>query len=176
MIISQLVDFIEIKRFIMNQTTMSSTYLKNYSPPSFFINSVNLHFDLGETESIVTAITSFSRNPQQVETHLCLQGSDHELIAIELNGEPLAKTRYQLQENQLIIDNVADNFTLLTKVKIKPQENTQLSGLYKTNNIFFMKTFFIGRVSNIQSLRYINVFMYLQRELPFWMGFNIINN
>ena len=68
--------------------------------------------------------------------------------SISLNGKELVEGEdYVLREDGLTVlapprelsldeDSVSNSFTLETVVAIKPQENTQLSGLYKSNGMF----------------------------------------
>ncbi len=68
---------------------------------------------------------------------LHLFGDELELISIHLDGsKPSIKTRYRLQKDDLIIDNCPDDFDLEIVTRIYPQNNTELSGLYRSNHLF----------------------------------------
>ncbi len=112
--------------------------LTDYKPSDFLLDHVFLHFDLHEDHALVKAILNLRRNPQGLteETTLVLDGQAMELKNVLLDGVKLAPGQYQTDEQHLKIFDVPDVFTLETEVRIKPQENTQLSGLYKSRNIF----------------------------------------
>lgn len=56
---------------------------------------------------------------------------------IKLDGKDLSESSYILKEDSLTIKNVPNKeFTLETSVEIKPQENTALEGLYKSNDVY----------------------------------------
>ncbi len=108
--------------------------LADYKPPVFKVDDVSLDFNLKPEGTVVTARLSFRRNaPGPLE----LDGRQLELLAVKLNGEALGDNRYSLAANKLIILDVPDEFTLETTVKIVPEQNTELSGLYMSGAGFF---------------------------------------
>jgi aminopeptidase N len=112
--------------------------LADYRPPIFLIDTVDLVFDLGEEKTGVKARLAIRRNPASSERHapLKLDGRDLELVSIVLGGETLGRNRYQLDGDTLILDGVPDEFTLDIETCIEPQNNTVLSGLYKSGGNF----------------------------------------
>ncbi|MGB6976467.1 MAG: aminopeptidase N, partial [Gammaproteobacteria bacterium] len=113
-------------------------YLKDYTVPDFLVDHIFLHVDLHEAETLVKSVLLLRRNPQSQHptAPLVLNGETLQLRAILLDGKPLTEKQYEVTEEHLIVNNVPDGFTLETEVAIKPQLNTQLSGLYKTQNVF----------------------------------------
>ena len=111
-------------------------YLKDYKKPAFGIESVDLNFELGEAVTTVTSRLIIRRLEMADSAPLILNGEQLQLISICLDGSRLTGLDYRLTEDQLIINKVPDHFILDITVQIKPQENTALSGLYKSNNIF----------------------------------------
>ena len=122
----------------MENTKAKVHYLKDYTPPGFIIDSVFLHFDLHEDKTLVKTILNMRRNPQAKDTKalLVLDGEDLVLKSIFLDGHALSSNQYKVDEHSLTINQVPDKFILETEVEIKPQENTRLSGLYKSRNNF----------------------------------------
>ena len=113
--------------------------LTDYKPSDFLLDAVFLHFDLHEDHAQVKAILNLRRNPvahPQQSNALVLDGQGMALKSLLLNGVRLAADQYQVDEQHLTVFNVPDSFTLETEVVIKPQENTQLTGLYKSRDIF----------------------------------------
>jgi aminopeptidase N len=119
----------------MSTTTV---YLKDYLPSEYSIERVELDFDLNPTVTTVTSTLNVIKNPK-AETNtkqLVLNGEQLELQAISINGKPLATTEYTLGSDTLTISNLPDEFQLQIITKIKPQDNTALSGLYRSNTMY----------------------------------------
>lgn len=113
--------------------TDTTIYLKNYQPPAFTVSTVTLDFDLHDDHALVKNEMHLTR---QHPGELHLFGDELELISIEMNGVPLASSKYRLQNQDLIITTCPDEFTLTIKTRIRPQDNTKLSGLYRSNRLF----------------------------------------
>ncbi len=114
----------------MSDTTI---YLKNYQPPSFAIRTVDLDFDLHDDHAVVKNRMHVVR---QHPGDLHLNGDGLELMSIALNEIPLAESAYRLQGDDLIVTACPDDFTLTIVTRIRPQDNTKLSGLYRSNHLF----------------------------------------
>jgi aminopeptidase N len=113
-----------------------TTFLDDYLPPAFLIETVNLHFVLGEASTQVRSRLTVLRNSVAKEIPLILNGEQLELIAISLDNRLLLPSEYQLSETELIIPMVPDEFSLSITTQINPQENTALRGLYVSRGIF----------------------------------------
>ncbi len=112
-------------------------YRKNYRPPHFWIDAVDLHFDLGEEQSTVRARLTMRRNPDQdPAAPLVLDGERIELVSVAIDGVELPPTAYTVGAETLRIDRVPDAFTLETTVTLEPHKNTELSGLYRSGSTF----------------------------------------
>ncbi|MES9880961.1 MAG: aminopeptidase N, partial [Sedimenticola sp.] len=113
-------------------------YLKDYLPPEYLIDQVDLHFDLGEAETRVRAQLTMRRNPKSLGggESLHLDGEQLELLSLRLNDKDLGAERYRVDDEGLTIFQVPDQFTLESEVRVKPQENTALEGLYKSGGMF----------------------------------------
>ncbi|OIZ95953.1 aminopeptidase N [Candidatus Rickettsiella isopodorum] len=119
-------------------TELKTTFLKDYTPPSFLINRVELTFKLNENLTQVNSRLALTRNSisENKNKPLVLQGENCELIFIKLDARLLSNSDYQLKDNELIIFHVPDQFNLEIENRIKPKENTALSGLYVSRGIF----------------------------------------
>jgi aminopeptidase N len=122
----------------MQQEAVQTKYLKDYQVSPFLIDKIFMHFDLDEHQTHVKSILNIRKNPQSTSTssQLVLDGSNLQLISIALDGDSLENSRFKKTDHTLVIDHVPDEFILETEVIIKPQENTLLSGLYKSNRNF----------------------------------------
>ena len=122
----------------MKTQTPQTIYLKDYRPPQFLIDTVDLHVDLDEEWTTVKASLSCRRNPDAVDesNFLTLDGQNMELVSVYLDQQKLTQQQYQVDEKLLTITAVPEVFLLETEVKIQPQKNTALEGLYKSSKMF----------------------------------------
>lgn len=109
-------------------------YLKDYKPPPFLIDTVDLHINLREKETLVTARLCMRRGGgAALDAPLELDGEDLILVDILLDNEPLPIGAYEVHQYGLRIFNVPDAFTLSYTTKLFPAENTSLDGLYRSS-------------------------------------------
>ncbi len=111
-----------------------TVYLIDYKAPPFRVLTTALHFEL-DTVTTVRAELHIQRAGQHKDP-LRLDGEALQLTALCLDGADLAATAYSLDEHGLSITNVPDDFLLTVETRIKPEENSELSGLYKTAQNF----------------------------------------
>ncbi len=110
-------------------------YLKDYKKPVYAIKTVDLTFELFEKETIVTNSMQIIKVDMN-EKDLKLDAVNLELLEVSLNGLKLQESRYIIEEENLTIINVPNEFEIKIKNKIYPQNNTELEGLYKSGDIF----------------------------------------
>lgn len=115
-----------------------TTYLKKYTSPNFFIDEVNLQVDLYDEHTIVKSKmhVRHSRHSMDQSHDFILNGEELTLETILLNGKPLTQNQFSVTDKFLTIHHVPDTFDLEITVKIYPQKNTALSGLYRVNNTY----------------------------------------
>ena len=122
----------------MTTDTPKTVYLKDYTPPPFLIEEVSLRFELGEDATLVDCTLEIARNPAfpAPSDDLTLHGQELELVSLSMDGTAVGDERYRQDEGSLVIRDVADKFTLRTCVRLRPQANTSLEGLYTSSGIF----------------------------------------
>ncbi|MET3108855.1 aminopeptidase N [Oxalobacteraceae bacterium GrIS 1.18] len=120
-----------------NLTHNTTVYRKDYTPASFWVNTVEMGFDLDPQSTVVTTRSTLTRNPASTEKDLVLFGESLKLVQIRMNGQKLARTAYQIDKQALRIFNPPDEITLDIETQICPAENTSLSGLYVSNHNLF---------------------------------------
>ncbi|SDQ52437.1 aminopeptidase N [Pseudomonas sp. UC 17F4] len=113
-------------------------YLKDYQAPEYLIDETHLTFELFEDHSLVHAQLVMRRNPARGAglPPLVLDGQQLELLSVALDDQALAAGDYQLDDSHLTVQPKAATFTLDTSVKIHPERNTALEGLYKSGSMF----------------------------------------
>ena len=126
----------------MRTETPHAIYLKDYTPPAWLIDTVDLHVAIHEGYAEVRATLACRRNPQGAGGALVLNGEAIALRAVGLDGTALAPSRYTLADSTLTIVGVDSEplpnaFMLETVVRIEPDRNTRLSGLYRSRDGYF---------------------------------------
>ena len=133
------------QRFVHSQTkvlpmltqTPKTTYLKDYAPPAYRIPTIALRFELGEDFTMVHSRLRIVRaEATPAGTPLALDGQHLELIALELDGTPLAADRYQVDADRLTLRDPPTEFDLAVTTRIRPQDNAALQGLYQSSGNF----------------------------------------
>ncbi|MEO1901834.1 MAG: aminopeptidase N [Alcanivorax sp.] len=115
------------------------TRLADYQPPAFLVPDTRLDVDLRDGETRVTAHLKLERNPARADRpdELVLDGDHLDLRSVVLDGRELAPgDDYRLDGPRLIIPGVPEAFSLTTEVRIEPEKNTALEGLYRSNGMY----------------------------------------
>ncbi len=118
------------------ESTPATIFLRDYTPPAYLVESVELEFLLDETDTEVRSHLVCKRNPaSDAPATLQLDGSHQQLLSIVLDGQPLGETEYRLDEEKLIIPEVPEAFDLDIVSRINPAANTALEGLYHSGSM-----------------------------------------
>ncbi len=82
-------------------------YLRDYRPPDWLIDEVELDFRLDEAATEVTARLQLRRNPAVGEAArpLVLDGQELELLGLQLDGEPVGANRYRIDADHLTLED-----------------------------------------------------------------------
>jgi aminopeptidase N len=131
----------------MTETTSAATpategpqpvYRKDYRPPAYFVERVDLRFELSEEETLVYSKLEVRRNHEVNDGSepFELDGEDLDLRGLRLWGRAMEPGEYTYEDGKLRLPLVPEDFELETKVALRPQDNTQLSGLYRSGGIF----------------------------------------
>lgn len=116
-------------------TTPRAIHRADYAPPPFLIDTVDLDVDLGQVSTTVVARLSLRRNPAAATRpgDLVLDGKKMELVSVLLDGKPAS---YEVAPETLTVRGVPDAFLLDITTRLRPQDNTELTGLYKSRDLF----------------------------------------
>ncbi|CAL7962975.1 Aminopeptidase N [Gammaproteobacteria bacterium] len=121
-------------------TKPTVTYRRDYTAPTHWIDEIDLRIELGEERTVTVAKSHIRINPDVKKVdQLVLNGEEQTLRYIKINDQQLVSSQYELGEKTLTLKNIPDRFTLEIQTEIKPQENTALMGLYKSNDLFCTK-------------------------------------
>lgn len=122
----------------MRTETPVTLYLKDYAPPAWLIDTVDLHVAIFEGHAEVRTRLTCRRNPATLAGPLVLNGEALERVSLTLDGVQLDPARYTCADDLLTITGpLPDTFQLETTVRIHPDQNTQLSGLYRSKDGYF---------------------------------------
>ncbi len=131
-------------------------HLKDYTPPAFLISAVELDIDLRADHALVRAALNVERNRAHPDATapLVLDGEELGLVSVAIHGRKLSAEGYTADAERLAIPDVPDRFLLETVVRIEPEKNTKLMGLYASKDGYFTQceaegfrriTYFIDR-------------------------------
>jgi aminopeptidase N len=89
----------------MRTDTAATIHRLQYSPPTFWADTIDIGFDLDPQTTRIAARTVLRRNTEVQSRELVLFGEDLTLVALRMNGRTLGKRDYRLSGGNLIIDN-----------------------------------------------------------------------
>jgi aminopeptidase N len=112
-------------------------YRADYTPPAWWIDTVDLTFDLDPTKTRVLNRMRIRRNPDVPAQPLKLDGDELNLSRVLVNG---AGSSFKMEGSQLVLENLPEaNEPLDLEIftTCYPAKNTKLMGLYVSNDSFF---------------------------------------
>jgi len=111
-------------------------YLKDYQPPTYLVESINLNISIFANGTLVNSSLVMKRQAGTGLGELVLLGRDLELLEVCVNGQELRPDQYRLDRESLTILGAPDQCVVETQVRIHPESNTQLEGLYQAGELF----------------------------------------
>jgi len=118
-------------------TTPDKIYLKNYTPPAFFIDQTDLTFDIKDDQTLVSSKLKIRKNMDIAgdSTPLVFDKGDFKIISVVADGMILMAKEFEADDEFFKLAKTPDKFELEITNILKPQKNTTLEGLYKSGNI-----------------------------------------
>ncbi len=122
----------------MTDTPHATIYRKDYTPPDFLVDTIDLLFELGEETTRVHSKLAVRANPAAGPgtKPLRLDGQRCVLIKLTLDGADLPGDKYTIDGEGLTIPEVPSAFSLEVTTELRPQDNTFLEGLYRSGGMF----------------------------------------
>jgi aminopeptidase N len=120
-------------------------FRKDYQPLPYTVKTVDLDFSLHSNgpPCTVQSTLHLQRHPHAASSdgnELILDGDESSvtLVSIQINGrDALPNVDYELRPGQLRLKQLPPTEAIVTIVcTIRPEENTQLSGLYQSSNMY----------------------------------------
>jgi aminopeptidase N len=112
---------------------------KDYTAPAYWVNTVEMGFDLDPAATRVATRITLQRNNASPNKDVELLGDGVKLVALRMNGKTLRKGAkgYTIADGKLRIANAPDEITLEIETLVQPEKNTSMMGLYVSNGNFF---------------------------------------
>ena len=110
---------------------------EDYAAPAYWIDTVDLSFDLEPAKTRVLNKMRLRRNPDVPAQALRLDGEELNLARVLVNG---AGCSFKIDGNQLVLESLPEGhepFDLEIFTICVPEKNTQLMGLYVSQGTFF---------------------------------------
>jgi aminopeptidase N len=110
---------------------------EDYAAPAFWVDRVDLTFDLDPAKTRVLNKMVLRRNPDVAPQPLRLDGEELNLARVLVGGQG---TSFKLEGNQLVLSNLPEGsepFELEIFTTCAPAKNSKLMGLYVSNESFF---------------------------------------
>ena len=119
----------------MKTETPPTIFLKDYTPPAFLVDTVDLDFSIEAGATTVRSSLAVRRNPAVAAAKvLVLDGDELETLSVAVDGREVP---FSATSTTLTLNDLPDAFTLQTVVRIQPEKNTRLSGLYRSKDGYF---------------------------------------
>ncbi|WP_338140740.1 aminopeptidase N [Candidatus Nitrotoga sp. HW29] len=114
-------------------------YRKDYTAPAYWVDTVEIGFDLDPAATRVSTRITLQRNSASPNRDVELLGDGVKLVALRMNGKTLRKgvKGYSVADGKLRIANAPDEITLEIETLVEPEKNTSMMGLYVSNGNFF---------------------------------------
>ena len=117
--------------------TPKKIYLKDYTPPTFFVDHADLTFEIKENHTQVTSSLKIRKNKAVADkaTPLVFDKGAFDIVSVIADGMVLLPHEYETDEEFFKLTKTPDVFDLEITNILKPHENTSLEGLYQSGNI-----------------------------------------
>ncbi|MEQ9348101.1 MAG: aminopeptidase N [Thalassospira sp.] len=112
---------------------------KDYKEPDFFVEKVELIFDLERDVTNVKSRLFMAANPKSGTgkgDEVFLHGEDMKLLSVSLNDSRLASSDFSVDQEGLRFRAPGETFIAEIETQISPANNTRLEGLYVSQSAF----------------------------------------
>ncbi|MGJ8528452.1 aminopeptidase N [Maritalea sp.] len=115
----------------------ATTYLSDYKQSDYVLETTELDVVFAPDEMDVKAKLTFSlREGTAPGQTLKLDGERMELVSISVDGHPLEESEYIVTDKSLEVSSPPEKFVLETVVRLKPEANKSLEGLYRSSGVW----------------------------------------
>ncbi|MFN3586549.1 MAG: aminopeptidase N, partial [Moraxellaceae bacterium] len=112
-----------------------TVYLADYRPWPFRLDHVDLHLDIHDGHTVVSSALALT--PMADADVLELNGVGLALEYLAIDGKPLSAGDYRIEGERLLVTRFPSGpFVLASRVRIHPENNTALEGLYVSGGMY----------------------------------------
>ena len=117
--------------------TPKKIYLKDYTPPAFFVDQVDLTFEIKKNHTQVTSSLKIRKNKAVADkaTSLVFDKGAFDVVSVIAGGMVLLPHEYEADKEFFKLAKTPDTFDLEITNFLQPHKNTSLEGLYQSGNI-----------------------------------------
>ena len=119
----------------MRTDTPKTIHLKDYAPYPCKVLSLDLSFDIRDSQTRVTAKTRYKKTEGKIR-EIFLNGEDLNLEKLLVDGEEYKNWKQEENGLRLTWPEGKEEFNLETHTVIYPDLNTRLEGLYKSGDTY----------------------------------------
>jgi aminopeptidase N len=119
---------------MFREATTALVQRADYAPPAYWIDTVDLSFDLDPAKTRVLNKMTVRRNTAVPAQPLRLDGDELNLARVMVNGQGCS---FKMDGDTLVLDNLPDACELEIFTTCNPAKNTKLMGLYVSQDTFF---------------------------------------
>ena len=121
----------------MRTETPTTIYLDQYTPPAWWVDTIDLVIAIHDDHALVTAQLKVRRNADVPAAAMWLDGEAMTLVSVAVDGVALDASAYTLSDKGLSLPLAGDAARITTVVRIEPDKNTALSGFYRSKDGYF---------------------------------------
>ncbi|AOF81786.1 aminopeptidase N [Methyloversatilis sp. RAC08] len=122
----------------MKNSFSRAIHLRDYSAPAWWVDTIDLDVSIADDgDTTVGAVMLVRRNENAARADLELDGEALELIDVRVDDDTLDNPASRLKDGRLVLAGLPDNCRLTTRVRIRPDVNTTLSGLFRSKDGYF---------------------------------------
>ncbi len=117
--------------------TCKIIYLKNYNPPVYIVDYIDLTFDIRDDQTQVSSKLNVRRNKDIAgqNTPLVFNKGDCEILSVIADGMVLLPSEYGADDESFTLAKTPGAFELEITTRLKPLKNTSLEGLYVSGGV-----------------------------------------
>jgi len=119
----------------MRDGTPKTIYRQDYQPPAYEIPTVEMAISVHDGYTLVESTLALRRTGKP-GAPLVLNGETLLLEYLALDGKELSAEQFLYDGSTLTIPELPETCTLRTRVRICPEENTSLEGLYRSRTMY----------------------------------------
>ncbi|HEY9191555.1 MAG TPA: aminopeptidase N, partial [Methyloversatilis sp.] len=122
----------------MKNSFSRAIHLRDYVAPAWWVDEVELDVAIADDgDTVVRAVMAVRRNDDVARGPLEMEGESLDLLEIAVDGRVLPETESFLRDGRLVLADLPDRCRVSTRVRIRPDLNTTLSGLYRSKDGYF---------------------------------------